>query len=317
MPKRVRNLLVFTVVTATFAVSAVLLYVCFVQAQGMVAFRAAPRTAYTTTPADLGMTTYQAMHVTSFDDLRLEGWYVPPAVGSSGASIVFVHGHRGDRTQLAAERQLLAAEGYGLLTIDLRNAGTSEGSATTMGLYETQDVISAFEWLSAQPGVDGQRIALYGVSMGGTTAIRVMARLPEARALVVDSAYSSLLELTSDKVTQVTGLPGAPFANVIVWMASRLSNADLFAVRPIDDIASIAPRPILLMHGAIDEVIPVSHMQALYAAANEPKTLVIIPGALHMQTYQTDPAGLPSTGIAVFARRAAIVGFRVNIICFL
>lgn len=61
-------------------------------------------------------------------------------------------------------------------------------------------------------------------------------------------------------------------------------------MRPIDDIASISPRPILLIHGTDDLTIHRRNSDALFAAAREPKALYLVDGAGHTDFYETDPA---------------------------
>lgn len=55
--------------------------------------------------------------------------------------------------------------------------------------------------------------------------------------------------------------------------------------RPEQFVARLSPRPLLIMHGAEDDITPVEEAQALYAAAGEPKRLVILPGAYHHDVY--------------------------------
>lgn len=284
-PHRIRNLVLFAIVSLTLSVSAVLLFLCYQQARALIFTRAVPLAAYAQTPADSGISSYRDVTFTTPDGLALQGWFIPPPSG--GATILFVHGHGGGRNQFINQTRLLSDEGYGMLLFDLRNSGTSDGTVTSMGYYETDDVLTAFAWLKAQPEVDA--IVLYGGSMGGATAIRAMARLPEARALIVDTAYTSLRDVVGDGVTLRTDFPASPFAEIIVLMAGNMADADLFAVRPIDDIARVAPRPLLIMHGTHDEVIPFAHAQRLYDAAGEPKTLYVIENGIHGDSYQRDP----------------------------
>jgi fermentation-respiration switch protein FrsA (DUF1100 family) len=75
-----------------------------------------------------------------------------------------------------------------------------------------------------------------------------------------------------------------------VWLAGREAHADLFDVRPIDDIAQISPRPIFILHGTADTLIPVEHGYRLFEAAGEPKTLYIVEGGMHLGLYDHDPA---------------------------
>jgi uncharacterized protein len=280
--RRLRNLTLFAVVALLLAVSGTLLYLCYTQALLL----AYPVRAGGAQAADPGVNG-QAVSFTNEDGLRLDGWYAPP--DEDGAALVLVHGHAAERGQYRQEIAALTARGYGVLVFDLRNHGTSEGEVTSMGYYEIGDVRAAFDFLAAQPEVNPERIALYGHSMGAATAVRSMARIPQARALLITAGFADFADLARDGVRIRTGLPGTPFAEIIVWMTGRMAGADLFTLNPEEDIAQIAPRPVMIVHGDLDVVVPVTHGERLYAAAGEPKTLHIIPGAGHAYLLASDP----------------------------
>jgi uncharacterized protein len=279
--KRVRNLLLFTVITLTLAVLATGTYLSYQQARALVY---PPEISLPAPPE-----TFNGLQDVSFrtvDGLRLSGWYIPPAA-ETGAVVLFVHGHAGNRGQFIAEADLIINAGYGALLFDLRNSGDSDGDRTTMGLHEVRDVIAAFEFVSGQPGV--QDVVLFGRSMGGATAIRAMPALPDARGLIVDTAYTSLNDVIGDGVTSLTGLPPFPWDRITVLLAGNMAGDSMRAVRPIDVVGDIAPRPILFLHGTRDRTILPAHTQRLYDAAGEPKARVLIDGGGHSDLFQVAP----------------------------
>jgi len=240
------------------------------------------------TPGNPPLPNHQDVRFTTADDVTLRGWYYAPTHPSSGATILFIHGHAGNRDQFHGEAAIFHEMGYGLLLFDLRNHGNSDDAPTTMGLHEIRDVQAAFDFLTTQPAVDPERIALYGHSMGAATAIRAMARIPQARALVASAPYATLHQVISDGVRSLTfGLLSFPFTEITQAATGQLSNADVHQVRPIDDIAGIAPRPVLIIHGTEDEIIPVTHGERIYAAAGEPKQFFPVTGATHNNSFAT------------------------------
>jgi uncharacterized protein len=66
-------------------------------------------------------------------------------------------------------------------------------------------------------------------------------------------------------------------------------HVDANQLRPIDVIGRIAPRPILLTHGVLDEIVPVRHVHTLFQAAEEPKELWVVPDARHVGARDIDP----------------------------
>ena len=244
----------------------------------------------------VGISKYQVVSFPSADGLTLHGWYVPPR---NGAVMIFVHGLGGNRSELLDDARLLAEHGYGALLFDLRNSGESEGQITTLGLQEVNDVEGAVEFVRAQPGVDPDRMGLFGHSMGGATVILAGARNPQVTVVVAQSAYTSIEDNISDSLRQLIGLPPFPFAPLVVFFGEREAGVNMGQVRPVDEIASLSPRPVLLVHGAQDEVVPVTNAYDLYAAAREPKEIYVIANAGH--------AGLPQAEPEEYERR--IVGF--------
>jgi fermentation-respiration switch protein FrsA (DUF1100 family) len=73
--------------------------------------------------------------------------------------------------------------------------------------------------------------------------------------------------------------------------AKWIVHVDPSLLRPVDVIGRIAPRPILIMHGTLDEIVPLRHAYTLFKAADEPKELWIVPGAHHVEARDQDPDG--------------------------
>lgn len=232
-------------------------------------------------PDEVGLTDYQSISFLTSDGLTLRGWYMPTR---NDSVVIFVHGHGGNRGALLAEAAYIVAHGYGALLYDTRNAGESEGTLTTFGLLEVNDVSGAVDFALAQPGVE--RVALFGHSMGAGTVLMAGARLPQVSAVVAESAFSSLEDNVANGVQHLTGLPPFPFAPLVVFFGQREAGMDIRQARPIDAMAALSPRPVLLVHGALDQTIPVANAYALYATAQAPKELYILDDAGHDDLLQ-------------------------------
>lgn len=257
---------------------------------GLCAFRAngfahPNRIPVHSTPETYGFSHWRDVTLISSDDLKLSAWLILPETPlDKNPAILFVHGIDGNRLQFIEETQWLVQQGYAVLLFDLRNHGSSEGTLTTMGLREVNDVKAAFAYLVAQPEIDADNITLFGHSMGGTTAILAMAELPQIKALIVDTAYTSLIDVVNDGVGNIIGTPFV-LGDVVMFMTGLLTGENLYAVRPIDVIAAIAPRPIFMIHGTHDPTIPMSHMMTLYEKAHDPKFLWLVEGGVHGNLY--------------------------------
>jgi fermentation-respiration switch protein FrsA (DUF1100 family) len=229
------------------------------------------------TPADYGLP-YEDETARTSDGLTLVGWYVPT---ENGSLILAQHGYKSDRSEMLDEAAMLHRHGYGVLITSIRAHDRSGGTLITFGQEEMKDM-QAWRALAVRlPGVDPQRIGIVGNSLGGSIAIEFAAEDPAMRAVVANSAFSSLSDTIETSVRFYTGLPPFPFAPLITFWAEREAHfraADIDAKRWI---AHLSPRPVLLMQGGADVVISKSSGQRLYDAAGQPKELWFEPSVGH------------------------------------
>ncbi|MCA9939674.1 MAG: alpha/beta hydrolase [Anaerolineales bacterium] len=240
------------------------------------------------TPDEFGIENWQSITLTTEDGLRLAAWYIPPRPETDGAAVIFAHGFGGNRANLLLQASMLVQRGYGALLFDFRNHGDSEGTITTLGLLEEKDVAAALEYVLAQPEANPDRIGLVGHSMGGATVLRAAARLPEIDAVVAESSYTSLEDNVVEGVRYIAHLPAFPFAPMIIYFGQKEAGLDITLVRPIEDVPLIAPRPILFIHGEADRLILPDNSRRLFAAANEPKELYLLPDVNHIGVLEQD-----------------------------
>lgn len=268
------NLLCAFVVAALIGTAVVVIGLSYRSACNLVRPRRAPLTS---TPAEKGLS-FEPVTFTSADGLRLAGWHIP---SGNGATVILCHGLGTNRADMLPRAVLLAEHGYGSLLFDFRAHGESEGEMVTYGYAETNDVLAAVDYLLARPDVDPQRIGILGGSLGAATAIRAAARSMHLKAVVVESAFTSLEDEIAFNFTAFSGLPPVPFAPLTVAFAQRQTGRRISEVRPIDDIPSISPRPVFIIHGTDDDTIPAEQGLRLYEAAGEPKELWMVDGMGH------------------------------------
>jgi fermentation-respiration switch protein FrsA (DUF1100 family) len=277
----------FTLFTFLVAAAFVLVWLAYMRAMVLVHPR---RSHPKRTPGDLGVTSWEEVRFPSADGLQLAGWFLSPDPDGDGATLICVHGLGSNRGELLKEAVMFSKHGYGALLLDLRNHGESEGTVTTLGYAEVEDVRGAVTYLLTRREVNPGRIGVIGPSMGGAVAIRAAARDERIRAAVAQSTYSSLEENIQGGFRAFTGLPAFPFAPLVIWFGRYETGLDLRQVRPIDDVARIAPRGILLIHGVRDGGIHVDNAVRLFEAASEPKELYLIAEGGHGGLYAVEPA---------------------------
>lgn len=248
-----------------------------------------PRSRVQHGPADYGFSHWEDVGFRAADGVAIGAWYIAPGSQTEGAALVFLHGLGGNRGELLRVAAMVAAHGYGALVLDLRNHGRSENALTTLGYREVEDVWGAVAYLLSRQDVNSERIGVFGYSMGAAAALSAAAQFSQIRAVVAQSAFTSLDENLRAGVTAQLGLPPFPFVSLITWMGERTANVRVKQVRPIDDVAKISPRAVLFIHGMRDGYVSAENSQRLYDAAREPKELYLISRADHKVLIDVDP----------------------------
>jgi dipeptidyl aminopeptidase/acylaminoacyl peptidase len=228
--------------------------------------------------------------VLSSDELMLAGdIYMPDDPCGSYPAVCLCHGipavkynpeeKEGGYPELAAR---FCQAGFIALAFNFRGAGPSQGNIDMPGW--TDDLSAAIDFLFMIPEVNKQKVCLLGSSGGAAACVYIAAKEKRVSAVAtlacpaefdfmatghtVDSLIASFREIGIIKD------PDFP--------KSREKWLEGFnTVKPLDYIDKISPRPLLLVHGDHDEVVPVKHARALFEKAGDPKELLILPGAGH------------------------------------
>jgi fermentation-respiration switch protein FrsA (DUF1100 family) len=221
------------------------------------------------------------------DSIRISGWFFPAPV-QRAPSVVLCHGIWTGRRECLPLALRFQAAGYNVLAFDFRAHGSSGGRFTSVGHHETNDVLGAVEYVKQRPEVDCTRLAVVGFSMGAAASIQAAARCRDITVLVADSSYANFLDAAKYSFRLITRVPHFPIAPMAMHWAKWMVNVDANRLRPVDVIGQIAPRPVFIAHGDLDEIVPVRHAEALFKAAGEPKELWIESGAHHVGARDTD-----------------------------
>jgi fermentation-respiration switch protein FrsA (DUF1100 family) len=173
----------------------------------------------------------------------------------------------------------------------------------TLAYRELHDFFAALDY--AQRRVEHARIGVFGFSMGAAIAILGAAQRPEVRAVMADSPFATHADVVSHNVQRAIRIPGQPFAAISDYFLARSAGYRGRDVAPLRVVDQLAPRPLLLIHGTDDDMIPVSHAYRLYDAARDPKELWIAPGANHCGAYFLDRPAYCQRVAAFFERALA------------
>ncbi|WP_237690712.1 alpha/beta hydrolase [Paenibacillus caui] len=224
---------------------------------------------------------------TSRDGLLLNGQIFEPYPDSQWWAII-VHGYTMSLRASLQFASMFEEKGFNLLLIDQRRHGKSQGSYTTYGFHEKYDVEAWVNWLLEHFGRD-IRIALHGQSLGGGTVLEYLSMAdPAVKFAISDCAYSDLKELIRHHITRLARLPAFPFMSLLNRRLHMRAGFRLEEVSPIKSVMRCR-QPVLFIHGAADRYVPTFMSRHMYDAKPGAKQLVLIPGARHAASYQTEP----------------------------
>ena len=239
------------------------------------------------------------------DGLGVSGWWFESAAAS--ASVVVCHGYGGNKESNLWFASTLFPR-FNVLLIDTRGHGESEGKRTSIGYLERLDILGAVAWTRDRTAL--KPVGLLGMSMGGAAAILAAADCPEVGAVVADSPFARLRTPVRLAICH-RGYPRV-LSPTLAWAVCTTSAWLLGTARggwpdPIHVVGRIAPRPLFIIHGGADELIPAEEARALYRLAGEPKDLWIVPGVGHARVAEVDPRSYGERVTAFFEQSLALL----------
>lgn len=165
---------------------------------------------------------------------------------------------------------------------NFRGTGESGGNFDLAGW--TRDLAAVTAYLERLPETRDKDLTLAGFSGGAAVAAYHTARNPKVHSLVLAACPAgfhfmisettlgdTLKKLREIGIIREEDFPHDPRG----WLKEALS------IRPREEVGRVSPRPLLLLHGTGDRLVPVGHAHQLYRAAREPKVLKLLEGGPH------------------------------------
>jgi len=262
-------------------------------------------------------------------EYTLPGSMIVPSVDNPVPAVIIVHGSGpsdrngefGGNAVYFDIAQKLAEKGIASLRYDKRTYVYQDPNDYDMGTFtvydETiNDVVSAFKFLSLQPGIDPKEIYIIGHSLGGYLIPRIAKEIPDAKGFIMLAPNATPIEdLMIVQTEYIYGIDGriskteqntidsiAETAEIIRHLApgdayesSELLNApvsywlDLRDYNPLFEIGGIE-RPVLIVHGERDYQVNRSEYELWHSSVMELDNVesVLLPGLNHMFAYGTE-----------------------------
>jgi pimeloyl-ACP methyl ester carboxylesterase len=225
---------------------------------------------------------FRDLALTTEDGLTLAAWYAAP---DNGAAVILVHGAGSGRGSMIDYARMLRDAGFGVLALNVRGFGDSEGPTNRLGWEATPDIAAAAGFLSEQPDV--QAIGGLGLSMGGEILLGAAADSPRVQAIVTDGAtYRSAAEYES--------LPSnspwyRSFSQHIFNAFVRLFTGTTPPERTLLDSIRRAEETQFLFVAAGADDDEIAYNTLFQEAAPARSALWVIPGVGHTAGYAANP----------------------------
>jgi hypothetical protein len=210
-------------------------------------------------------------------------FYLPKSASAStpAPGVIVCHGLGSKKENHLPYAEYMAEQGFASLAFDWRGHGESAGNLDD---HTLDDVSAAIAYLSRRPEVDKNRLALRATSMGAFMGILAAAQDTRIKAVVAiaTGTRDSLLMATAPLKASKDAIDYARDARLQRKpLAAWLEKQDLQAA-----VAKISPRPIFFIHCKGDEIIPYQETERLFAAAGEPKKLLLLDDGRHRFAQQ-------------------------------
>src|SRR5712671_8120891 len=230
------------------------------------------------TPEAAAAAGFTEVKIATADGERLDGWWRPPPATERGV-VLFLHGTPGTVPDQVWRLDQLKHSGLGILAIDWRGYGGSTGDPTELGLRA--DARAGFDFIRA--AAPQSKIAVFGESLGTGPAVALAHDRP-VTGILLNAPYASVRRLY-----ELRG-PAVPYR----WLLTDQFDSEAL-------IGAVGV-PVMILHGTADPAIPVDEARRLYAAAKEPKTMIVVEGAGHLDAWE---GGGEAPALAALARWTA------------
>lgn len=227
----------------------------------------------------------QELYINAYDGTKLHGYLINNL--ETDRYIIIAHGVATNLSSLIPQAYNFEKFGYNSLIIDQRAFGESEGTYSTMGFKESQDLI---KWIYKLNEIKpNAKICLLGSSMGAATVCMALGhKLPDyVKCAISDCGFTTLKEQIKAILTNSYHFPVEPMLTTVNMIISRKINISYNDVRPIECIRNNT-LPICFVHGQEDHLVPFSMCNELYEANKGPKKLYAIGNKDHCQCRYDD-----------------------------
>lgn len=221
---------------------------------------------------------------TSYDDLKLKAQFLPNDKETHKA-VILAHGYRKESNDMGDLVKYYHDKGFDVLIPDARGHGESEGDYIGYGWHDRFDYLDWIDMLIDD--YEEESIILHGNSMGATLVLMTSGEdLPdEVKGVIADSGYTTVKEELTHQLKHLYNLPAFPILDITSGITKLRAGYTFGEASAIDQVKGNT-RPLMIIHGEEDELVPTEMAHELYDTADSEKRLWLVPEAGHIEAYK-------------------------------
>lgn len=227
-----------------------------------------------------GQQEFETVEMTSFDGLKLQGYYLQ-SKEPSNKTVIFAHGYLGHAFDMGLFGEYYYETlGYNIFMPDLRGHGNSEGDYIGFGWHDRLDLIGWMNLLiEKNPNTE---IVMHGLSMGAATVVMASGEeLPaNVKAIIADSPYTSVYDLFAYQMERMFHLPDKPILPSTSLVTDLKAGYSLTEASALDQVKK-ASVPILYISGEEDTFVPTDMAKRLYENTKSESEIITFSSANH------------------------------------
>jgi uncharacterized protein len=235
------------------------------------------RNTSTVVPSDYGLQ-YETLDVEADSNLILRGYFIH-ALTEPKATVILLHGISSNKENWLGYARILADNGFNSVVYDQRAHGKSGGTFCTFGFYEKFDVSKIVDSLHSRQTF--LPVGIQGASLGGAVALQALGHDKRLSFGIVESTFNTLENVIEEYGYDYFKFRSRWLARHVLSKSALIARFRPFEVKPVDACRTIE-QPILMVHGDVDEKIPIDFNKENFAALKSAdKEFFVVHGAGH------------------------------------
>ncbi|MFC0301101.1 alpha/beta hydrolase [Virgibacillus soli] len=225
----------------------------------------------------------ELLEIKSYDKLSLKAQFIKNEIPNKKA-VILAHGFRNTSDDMGKLAKFYYDEGFDILLPDARGHGESEGDYIGYGWHDRLDYLDWIQLLIDEYGAEN--IILHGNSMGAAVVLMTSGEKlpPQVKGIIADSGYSTVKEELQHQLKHIYNLPSFPLLDVTSIITKIRAGYTFEEASSIDQVKKNT-KPLLIIHGDADDLVPTKMAYDIYDAAGGKKELWIVPDVGHTKAF--------------------------------